>query len=97
MGKKEVLVTLDVMSNRHGHKPEVITVDDDPERRKELAEHVKNMIKGGFIVQLDDGTKVLGYDAKTNSWLVAAEGKKKTAQVSAQGRTATATPLTAGG
>lgn len=95
--KPEVLVQLDVMSNRHGHKPTVLTVVDDPERRAELAVDVNSMIKKSFVICLDDGSKVVGYEAESNSWLIAEGGTKKPKKVSAEGQKATATPMAAGG
>jgi len=95
--KPEVLAQLDVMSNRHGHKPTVLTVVDDPARRAELAVDVNSMIKKSFVICLDDGQKVVGYDDKSNSWLIAEDGNKKPKKVSAQGQKATATPMIAGG
>lgn len=95
--KAKALVQLDVLGARYGHKSETISVDDDnPERRAELAEHVNKLIMSGFAVMLADGTKVLGYDPDTNSW-VAKVDSKKTKKVTAQGNPATATPLPAGG
>lgn len=103
MKKKEkdearAIVQLDVLGARDGHKSETISVDDDkPERRAELAEHVKKLIRGGFAVMLADGTKVIGYDPDTNSWVVSTTDQKRPQKVSAQGKPATATPLPAGG
>lgn len=94
----KVLVQLDVMSNRHGHKSIIIMVtDDDPARRGEIAKDVMSMVRKSFLVQLDDGSKVVGYDAKSNSWLVTVKGKKKAMKVPAEGKKATATPMVAGG
>jgi hypothetical protein len=94
----EVLVQLDVLGARQGHQSETIQVNDDkPERRAELAKHLEKLIKGGFAVMLSDGTKVVGYDASSNSWLVRAVDQKMPEKVSAQGNPATATPLPTGG
>lgn len=96
--KAKALVQLDILGAQHGHKSEIINIDDDkPERRAELAEHVKKLIRSGFAVMLADGTKVVGYDAETNSWVVSSTKQKRPEKVSAQGNPATATPLPAGG
>lgn len=95
--KEQPLVQLDVLGSRHGHESEVISIEDNkPERRAELAEHVNKLIKSGFAIMLGDGTKVVGFDPETSSWLV--KGKtQKPEKISAQGNKATAMAPVVGG
>jgi hypothetical protein len=97
-----VLVQLDILSSLAGHEKGKITVDDDPSKRKQLAEKVTGMIKDGFAVFLSSGERVRGYDPESNDWLVASSTRAvaKTGildRIAAVGRPATAVAPIAGG
>ena len=100
--KKQTFAQLDILSTLKGHDKEKITIkDDNPKKRQALAEKVTALIRDGFSVFLGDGTRVRGYDAEANEWLVASERKKQRkglwSRVKALGKTATAVAPTAGG
>ena len=99
---KGVLVQLDILSSLAGHEKGKITIDDDPAKRRQLAEKVTGLIKDGFSVFLATGERVRGYDPESNDWLVAsstrANAKKGLLErVAAIGRPATAVAPIAGG
>ncbi len=97
-----VLVQLDVLSTLAGHEKGKIIIDDDPAKRKFLAEKVTSLIRDGFSVLLNSGERVRGYDADTNDWLVASTDHLKAKKgfferISALGRPANAiAPITGG-
>jgi hypothetical protein len=100
---KQALVQLDILSVLKGHDKERLYIeDDDPKKRKQIAAKITALIKDGFQVLLADGTKVVGYDADTNEWLVPSGGRKNSKKkiwdrVSALGQPANAiAPVTGG-
>lgn len=100
---KQALVQLDILSVFKGHEKERLYIeDDDPAKRKQLAEKITGLIRDGFQVLLGDGTKVTGYDADTNEWLVPSGSRKNAKKkiwdrVSALGQPANAiAPVTGG-
>ena len=104
MGKRKThIAVVDVLNTLKGHHKEVITITDDPAEHARLSKTVTELIRDGYHVALDDGTKIAGYDAKTNEWLCATSSRKphyfeeKTKRVSAEGKPATAVAPTAGG
>lgn len=94
-----VIAQLDILSSLAGHEKGKITIDDDPSKRKLLAEKVTSMIKDGFAVFLSSGERVRGYDPESNDWLVASSDrqKKEPARIPAVGKPATAVAPIAGG
>lgn len=92
-----VLVSLAMLSSADGDKERKISESEDsPECRAELAAHVIKLIRSGYFVSLADGTKIVGYNAETNEWIVAA-GKGTEEKVDAEGNPATAVSPVAGG
>lgn len=91
-----VVVQLDVLSVVAGHASDIITISNDsPERRQTLSNSVLAMIKDGFVVMLNDGRKVLGYDPVTNEWVLGP--KTSSARVDASAEPATVIAPLAGG
>lgn len=92
--KKRILVQLDMLSSQHGDKSRIITEgDDSPEKRAELAEQIIKLIRSGHFVSLSDGSKVVGYNAETNEWII---GQKKEL-LAAEGKPASALSPVVGG
>ena len=98
-----VLVQLDVLSTLKGHDKEAIVIkDDNPKKRKALADKIVALIKDGYSILLADGRRVRGYDAEANEWLVVSSDRRKAKRgiwnrLSAIGKSATAVAPAAGG
>lgn len=92
-----ILVSLAMLSSVDGDKERKISEGEDtPELRAELALHVIKLVRSGYFVSLSDGTKIVGYNAETNEWVVAASGDK-TEHVDAESNPATAISAVSGG
>lgn len=92
------VVQLDVLSVFNGHEKDVVQIDDEPAKRDALSKKVLALVRDGFQVFLSDGSRVRGYDAATNEWLVAAGPKsKEMMRVPAAGSPATAIAPSSGG
>ena len=90
----KTIVKLDILSSQHGDDSRIITEGDDtPLKRAELAEQIIKLIRSGHFVSLSDGSKVIGYNAATNEWII--DGVKE--GVAAAEKPATALSPVAGG
>ncbi len=73
-------IKLDVLSCSKGDI-KIDTNDDKPEERALLATEIKRLLKKGFFISLVKGkesTRILGYNAATNEWVLEeGRGQKK--------------------
>lgn len=95
--RTRILVSLAMLSSLDGDKERKISEgEDSPECRAELAAHVIKLIRSGYFVSLADGTKIVGYNAETNEWIVRPETGSEE-KVDAERNPATAVSPVAGG